>query len=366
MNKTVLFLVFWITIPFLMFAQTSQHFQYEQALISNNTRCISQNIDGSEIWVGTTEGVSVYNGTNWTNYTTNDNLPHNLIYDIHCASNGDMWVATGSGIAKFDNGNWTAYTMGDGLPASAIWSITEDTDGNIWGGTSNSGIFKYNGNTFYTYSTQNGLIDNSVKSIYGDKYGYIWVGTGAGLSRYDGNTFKNYNNTNGLGGNLVNDILQLSNGSIAVATNGGLSIFNFASWQTLNTSDGLPNNNVLSIAENDANVLYIGCANGLFEYENSTTYSLYNIDDGLAETIVSSVLVDKTGSVWAGAPFSGISRYHKNNKTVIFQENTTIASNNIKHIYKDNNAAIWISTDNGLNSYENNQWRTYKTAYGIA
>ncbi|HOY38704.1 MAG TPA: two-component regulator propeller domain-containing protein [Bacteroidales bacterium] len=364
MRKFLLSLTLGITVIAYVQAQSTTHFELTQALISNNTRCISQDSDGN-IWVGTTAGITRYDGFSWTSFTTEDGLGNNLIYDIYCSSDGDVWAATAGGISVYDGSNWTIYNLGSGLPSNTVWCISGDAAGNIWGGTSNAGAFKFDGSVFTIFSTSQGLISNAVKTIYGDRYGNVWMGTASGLSKYDGESFRSFTTANGLGGNLINDITQLSNGSIAVATNGGLSQYNFATWHTITTAQGLPNNNVLCVSENDENILYLGSSLGLFEYESPASYHLYTISDGLTANVVTSVFIDQSGSVWAGSPFSGLTRYNRGNQSLITRFNKDIVDNHVNHIYRDNQGKFWIATNAGLNCVDDYKWRTYTSTEGL-
>lgn len=364
MKRFLISLALVISAYSLGYSQQTHHFELTQALASNNVRCFAQDASGN-IWIGTTQGITRYNGSGWTSFTTNEGLGNNVIYDVYCDASGNVWAATAGGISKYNGSSWTVYTISDGLPSNTIWCISGDSDGNIWGGTNNAGAFKFNGSVFTVYSTAQGLINNAVKAIFADRNGNIWMGTGSGLSKFDGSSFRSFTTANGLGGNLINDITQLSNGSIAVATNGGLSRYNFSTWQTITTAQGLPNNNVLCVSESDENLLYMGSSLGLLEYESASSYQLYNVEDGLTANVVTSVFVDDSGAVWAGSPFSGLTRYNRNNQSVITRFNKDIVDNHVNQIYRDPQGKFWIATDAGLNFVDDFKWKTYTSTEGL-
>jgi len=52
-----------------------------------------QDTDGN-MWFGTIKGVSVYDGNNWTTYTTSDGLANNSVNFIMQDSAGTIWIAT--------------------------------------------------------------------------------------------------------------------------------------------------------------------------------------------------------------------------------------------------------------------------------
>ena len=84
-------------------AQTFTNYTTLEGLSHNNVTCLAADASDN-IWFGTQEGVSFFDGTNWTVYTTakNAGLVHNTISAISVVSNGDIWVGTDYGASKFD------------------------------------------------------------------------------------------------------------------------------------------------------------------------------------------------------------------------------------------------------------------------
>ena len=96
------------------------------------------------MWFGTQNGISKFDGVNWTNITTTTDtaLISNTITAIKTMSNGDLWVGTDFGICKYSNSTWTSYTTTDGLGDNRVKYITESSDGRIW-------IAEYDGLTIF-------------------------------------------------------------------------------------------------------------------------------------------------------------------------------------------------------------------------
>lgn len=86
--------------------QTNQIFHYlrdpgsDHSLSDNYTISLCEDPAG-DIWIGTSNGLSVYSkaDSSFTNYTTLDGLPSNIIYDITLDGNDHLWFTTGSGLA---------------------------------------------------------------------------------------------------------------------------------------------------------------------------------------------------------------------------------------------------------------------------
>jgi hypothetical protein len=86
-------------------------------------------IDSSgKVWVANceegksvnTDGVSVFDGTAWTTFTSHDGLPTGVIQRIAGDVNGELWVATVFGPSTFDGTTWSSPTV-DPEPDRRRW-----------------------------------------------------------------------------------------------------------------------------------------------------------------------------------------------------------------------------------------------------
>src|SRR5438445_80618 len=53
------------------------------------------------LWFCTVEGLSVFDGERFTNYTVADGLPNRLVYDFLDAGDGRFWIVTAAGLYRF-------------------------------------------------------------------------------------------------------------------------------------------------------------------------------------------------------------------------------------------------------------------------
>jgi ligand-binding sensor domain-containing protein len=83
-------------------------------------------------------------------------------------TNSNMWFATAAGVSRFNGTAWTRYTTTQGIVNNTVNSVTSDTNGNIWIGTAGGASF-FNGTTWTNHTTTpTGLVNNTVRHIVTD------------------------------------------------------------------------------------------------------------------------------------------------------------------------------------------------------
>ncbi|HDL53270.1 MAG TPA: regulator, partial [Proteobacteria bacterium] len=81
------------------------NFTRESGLAKNEVRTVA--LDSLwNVWCGTPDGISVFDGANWRTYRRKDGLPSNVIILIAPDIDGEVWVATRGGVARFTGGRW--------------------------------------------------------------------------------------------------------------------------------------------------------------------------------------------------------------------------------------------------------------------
>ena len=180
-------------------------------------------------WFGTINGVSKFDGKNWTNYTTQDGLAGQKILTIAIDSEGHKWFGTDTGVSMFDDKKWTTYTPENGLAGTCVYAIAIDKDGNKWFGTCN-GASKFDGKNWTSYTVGDGLGGAFVFAIAIDNQGNKWFGTDNGVSKFDGKKWTTYTTENGLAGNRVTAIAIDKQNNKWFGTDGGLCQFDGAKW----------------------------------------------------------------------------------------------------------------------------------------
>src|SRR6185295_6941880 len=134
-------------------------------------------------------------------YTSADGLPRDLVLKIVRDSHGFLWFCTADGLSRFNGYEFTTYGPEHGLPHPWITDLIETRQGIYWVATNGGGVCRFNpaapldastgglsaGNIsrFTVYRVGEDSMSNRVEALYEDHIGQIWAGTDEGLYRLD-------------------------------------------------------------------------------------------------------------------------------------------------------------------------------------
>ncbi len=131
----------------------------------------------NKIWIATQEGgVSIFNGREFTNYSTKEGLISNDTKTLCEDDQGNIWIGTIRGLSVFD-GKKMNHIKAYGLDTVEIRSIFKDTKNNLYFATMGNGWIKYDGKKYLQYTTKNGLPTDYILCTSEDKSGNLWLGT---------------------------------------------------------------------------------------------------------------------------------------------------------------------------------------------
>lgn len=166
---------------------------------------------------------------------------------------------------------------------------------------------------FKHLTTQDGLSDLLVNCIFKDSQGFMWLGSSAGINKYDGTKFKTY--------------------------------------YFPNTK---PNNKTFAFAETDTDGIWIGNINGLWYLDHKSEQMIRIHENIIHSTVNDLYTFDKYKLLIA----SNLGLYLKDKKNFrnirhilpVKDENSPF--NKIHGICRDNKGIFWLSTFNGIYSYD--------------
>lgn len=242
----------------------------EDGANSNHIVSILEDSSGN-LWFGSdfpdSEDIPLgrFDGTNWTTFNLLDGAV-SVVLDIIEDSDGIIWFATNAGAFAYDGTTFTQFTTEDGLSSNNLSSVIEDAEGNIWFGTAANGASRFDGQDWEIFTQADGLASNDISAVFADDTGLLWFGSAfsnTGLTSYDGSTFTIYTTADGLADNNVRYIEQDTEGNLWFAGSFGVSRFDGTNWLVINAADGLLDNLVRSITQAPNGDIWIGSFDGI-------------------------------------------------------------------------------------------------------
>ena len=257
------------------YGNSLEYFTDDEGFIGSRINGIVEDKDGN-IWIGSSQGLTKYDGVNFTNYTEKDGLIHNDVWSLMLDSNNTLWIGTLEGVSRFDGTTFSDFSLPKEnleevipiLSKNRIGSILEDKSGAIWFGTDGYGITKYDGKDFSFFTTKDGLPDNNTSDLLQDAKGNIWIGTMfGGLSRFDGANFTNFTKEGTINGVEVGSLFEDSKGNIWFsAEHEGVYRYDGTDFELFAEKGGLVSNGIISISEDKHGHILLGGWKGLCSF----------------------------------------------------------------------------------------------------
>ena len=345
------------------------------------------------IWIGTREGLNLYNGDNIRVFKAEDGNPNSLLYDsvTKICGNGDgvIYLQGSQGVAAYDirkdrfeiimqenvstitfhdslyiaiedkiytyDGFGTSIRYDLGKPGIRINTL-RFIDGDMWAGTDKDGIF-------ILPEKKRIDIGYRIMNIYPDSKGNIWICTsGNGLLRYNNGEISS------IGGHhsreIVRECCEDSLGDMWVATSEGLKRYSsetgkISEYYPEAHAGSLNHISITCIISDRAGNIWLGSYFGGVNYFNPQrqTYTLYRQGEteaeGLSFPVIGKVTEDTYGRIWIGTEGGGVNCIDRKTGKIrwLTTKNSRLPSDNIKSLYSNGNM-LWIGTHNGLVRYD--------------
>lgn len=310
----------------------------DNGLPHHKVNCILQDKRGF-LWFGTEDGLSRYDGQNFTVYRhapdDSTTLSGNIVTKLYEDRDGMLWIATrDGGISRYDyrlpaNRQFKRYLYnpknGNGIPENGINTITEDNLGYLWLGTSGSYAVRFNkkSGTFYT------PVKQGTRNIYA-------LAMGAGDTLWTGRA----------GGGL----LKINTRNLSYQ----------ADKRYDNLYAKLPHVSITSIFKDHNNATWIG----------TWDKAVYRISEGGSETTIDpnanekelgpddfvAFAEDKAHNIWMAGKTTGlavlnasIGQFQHFHHTLLHEG--SLSDDHVNDVYADRSNNIWVATDNGVNLY---------------
>jgi ligand-binding sensor domain-containing protein len=328
--------------------------------------------------------------------------PKSLLRD----RNGGLWIGTtDQGLLHMHQGRTDRFTRADGLSSNTVSCMLEDREGNVWVATV-SGLDRFHDLAATTVSVKQGLSNDYVRSVVPTQDGGVWLGTLDGLNRWKDGTITIYRKhraqdesrassapvvrevfDDGLPSDVVQSLFKDSRGRVWVATKDGLAYFEHGRFAPVKAAVDGP---ILSIVGSSSGDLWISNVNrgllhlvrgrvveavpwtmfgrnhaaflafdaarggvwlgftdgGVSYFKDGQVRESYATADGLGEGRVSSLRLDRDGTLWASTE-GGLSQV-KDRRVATLNNKNGLPCNTVRWSIEDDVRSLWVYTACGL------------------
>lgn len=123
------------------------------------------------------------------NYTTTDGLPNNAVRSLYLDKNSKLWIGTENGISIFENGTFNNLKFPKNISNYSCWDITQDDEGNMWFASYGGGVYQFNGKKFSVIDHRKGLPNDRTRKLFYYK-NKIFIATQMGVAIFENKTKK--------------------------------------------------------------------------------------------------------------------------------------------------------------------------------
>lgn len=212
--------------------------------------------DGERIWVGTNDGVSVFDGQRFALVVAGNKLPHPSGYNL-LAERERLWIGTRLGLVVIEHsgdnaGDVQKPAVLDPIAGSQVNGVVRDADGTLWI-ASTTGLYHLDDGRLRHYGIADGLTEPRVRYYYKSPEGRVLLGTQSGLFEMRGERFFAVGTDRGLPPDLdVTSILQLKSGDLVISSLSEQTYLRHRGrWYAMSSAEGLPANPAFFLAQHD-------------------------------------------------------------------------------------------------------------------
>ncbi|MBL7941562.1 MAG: histidine kinase [Flavobacteriales bacterium] len=326
-------------------------------------------------------------------YGAREGLPHSQLRCLHQDARGFIWIGSLGGLSRFDGKTFTNYDEEDGLPDNQVNCIVSFSDTVVAGNI--GGFSVLTGGKIRGVQLPHGFLGAAVNSIYRDG-GTWWIGTDRGILFWNGKKFEHPVSDDDPWKLNVKTIVKGADNRLLVVTKDaafwvttsnqhvelaykpndpegalfdalelGTASGNFQSnsiilatkgsgFVTLNPAPaesglalGLDVTTITALAAGANDEVWMASRFGFFRYDGRDIQS-FDENNGLPNTDIRDLLVDREGCLWLATNGGGLLRFTGRAFSAYTTEDG-LSSNAVMSISRDRGGDFWFSThDNGI------------------
>ena len=325
-------------------------------------------------------------------YTVEEGLPSSAVFAMAEDADGYLWIGTAQGAARTDGLRFEAIGRKQGLPHDAVTALAADSSGVVWLGFGNGTVARWRSGVVELVHASTGP---SIKAI-ALHHGSAWCATaGRGVLVISNPGSLYQGRSNGLGSEHVHAIVVDHQGRLIAGTDSGLYVRRGERWEAhdglqlphprvqalhadafgllVGTANGfaeldldlqrlplerrffglqplaLPDPDLIAVLRTSNGDLWFGTNSGLVHLSRQSGHPnlrWIREDNGLGHDLVRCLLHDRSGAVWAGTGFGGVTK-HTSDAFLHFTDRDGLGSRTVSAMHRTPEGQLWLGTAGG-------------------
>jgi signal transduction histidine kinase/ligand-binding sensor domain-containing protein len=233
-------------------------------------------------------------------YTTREGLPSNQINALYQDSRGYLWIGTNNGLSVYDGETLVTYSTADGLTNNWITTVIESRKypGVMWIGTIAGGVCRFQSGTFTSVETGSTEQSKIITGLIEDETGVLWSVTVGGIYAYDNGGSRHF--LPGRASVFSDNLIISPDGTLWSGRGDSLSVF--TSDRTIIFSTQLsthPSAEITAMTAARDGRIFIGTSDSLlYEFRDTTLLFTHTLADGIPH----SIREDAQENIWIRTP----------------------------------------------------------------
>ncbi|MCB9165472.1 MAG: hypothetical protein H6592_13750 [Flavobacteriales bacterium] len=350
-------------------------FSLEQGLPSAAVNAICEDQEGF-LWVATDHGLARGQGSHFESFDERQGAPAAeataLLPAITSAEEVVLWTGFRDGsLARWSKGRFTPLDCQPTLPQQPVRALLPGPGHTIWLASRGGGIWQVDTTAAVAADRNTGLPSRRINGLVAHG-GTLLAGTDSGLFRWTDGQWSKVNVP--LDGRRILSLHADSSGVVLGTNNGyleldpGLKPLPLSQRVAGQAPLALSHPVVLSIVRGGPHDIWLGTPGGLVHIDQlNGVPRLRTIREanGLGHDLVRCLHRDRSGGIWAGTGFGGISKF-TSEAFLYFTERDGLGSRIVSAIHRTPDGLLWLGTQGGgVARYDGHAITTFDTQDGL-
>jgi ligand-binding sensor domain-containing protein len=269
-------------------------------------------------------------------YTNRNGLGNSIVYRITQTQDGVLWFSTDDGLTRYDGSVFTNYSTKDGLQSSFIFGTLE-TDSSLLVCSYGAGVINFLGDTCYRLNSYNDQLKYPI-DLFRNKAGLWSIDRNGIVYHFEGSSFERVP-TPEMGNCITTKVLEISSGDILITTCSYLSRYVGGNELEKLVIPGLPVKAFHSLLELKDHTILVTTDSALYAISPQMT-NARQLMKGNFKQHWESLLQDHEGNVWVCTLSGELWLFSEDlkRKKRVFQNII------INDLFEDSDNNIWLAT----------------------